>query len=150
MKALGERRWDSSEMSSGVCAVTGCTQHGLFFQRLDRHLKRVHPEITREQLKNFPKPDPKNRSIKEKSSKDRHIRRPCLVPGCRYFNVAVSRLSDHLRRQHEMTIEEHKALYNSRDVSGFDPVEEQATKPITLRDFVSTLPGACFYWESQK
>jgi hypothetical protein len=136
-------------MSSGVCTVTGCTQHGLFFKRLDRHLKRVHPGITSEQLKNFPKPDPEDRSIKQKSSKDRHIRRPYLVPGCRYFNVAVSRLSDHLRRQHAMTIDEHKALYNSRDASS-DPVEAKAIKPITITDFLSTLPGACLDWESQK
>jgi hypothetical protein len=48
-----------------------------------------------------------------------------------------------------MTIDEHKALYNSRDVSS-DPVEAKAIKPITLRDFLSTLLGACFDWESQK
>ena len=70
-------------------------------------------------------------------------------PRLRYFNVAVSRLSDHLRRQHAMTIDEHKALYNSHNVSS-DPVEAKAIKPITLRDFLSTLPGACFDWESQK
>ena len=102
-------------MPSGVCPVTKCTQHGLFFKRLDKHLKRVHPGITMESLRNFPVPNPKDRSIKQKTSTDRHIRRPCLVPGCRYFNVAVSRLSDHLRRQHAMTVNEHEKLYKSRD-----------------------------------
>jgi hypothetical protein len=48
-----------------------------------------------------------------------------------------------------MTIDEHKALYNSRDASS-DPVEAKAIKPITITDFLSTLPGACLDWESQK
>jgi hypothetical protein len=48
-----------------------------------------------------------------------------------------------------MTIDEHKALYNSHDASS-DTVEEKAIKPITLRDFVRTLPGAFFDCESQK
>lgn len=137
------------KMSSGVCPVTKCTQHGLFFKRLDKHLKRVHSGITMENLRNFPVPNPQDRSIKQKSSTDRHIRRPCLVPGCRYFNVAVSRLSDHLRRQHAMTVHEHETLYNTRDASS-DLIEGKTVKLTTLKDFVSTLPGACFYWESDK
>ena len=95
---------------SGVCRVSDCTQHGLFFKRLDRHLKRVHPGITMEYLKTFPSPNPKERNIRQKSSGDRHLRRPCLVPGCRYYNIPVSRLSDHLRRRHTLTIQEHESL----------------------------------------
>ena len=49
-----------------------------------------------------------------------------------------------------MTIDENKlALYNSHDASS-DTVEGKAMNPITLRDFVRTLPGACFDSESQK
>ena len=74
-------------MTGGVCSVTGCSQHGLFFKRLG--------------------------GIERISSKDRHARRPCLVPGCRYFNITMSRLSDHLRRRHAITIIEHETLYNT-------------------------------------
>ena len=94
---------------SGVCRVSDCTQHGLFFKRLDRHLKRVHPGITMEYLKTFPSPNPKERNIRQKSSGDRHVRRPCLVLGCRYYNIPVSRLSVHLRRRHTLTIQEHES-----------------------------------------
>ena len=95
------------DVYSGVCTSLDSLSMDYQFKR---HLKRVHPGITREQLKNFPKPDPKDRSIEQKPSKDRHIRRPSLVPGCRYFNVAVSRLSDHFRKQHAMAIDEHKVF----------------------------------------
>lgn len=136
---------------SGVCRVTGCTQLGLYFKRLDRHLKRVHPGITMEHLKSFPSPNPKERNIRQKSSGDRHVRRLCLVPGCRYYNIPVSRLSDHLRRRHTLTIQEHESLYTQREsssaCSNHENVENEKLKSTTLRNFVHTLPGACLLWE---
>ena len=137
-------------MSCGVCSVPGCTQYGLFFKRLDRHLKRVHPYTTKDQLKEFPMPNPKERNIKPKSSKDRHIRKQCRVPDCRYFNIVVSRLSDHLRRKHAITIKEHDLLYNTngnKNNRGEAITEEKKATSISLKDLYDTLPGACPYWE---
>ena len=135
---------------SGICRVSGCTQNGLFFKRLDKHLKRVHPGITMEKHKTFPAPNPTERNIRKKSSADRHVRRPCRVPGCRYYNVLVSRLSDHLRRRHAPTFQEHESLYSSSEFSSenWNPVQKADLKS-SLRDLVATLPGACYYWEHQ-
>ena len=47
----------------------------IIFKRLDRHLKRVHPKITKDQLKDFPAPNAEERNIKQQSSKDRHMRK---------------------------------------------------------------------------
>ena len=136
-------------MSGGVCSVSGCTQYGLFFKRLNRHLKRVHPKISKEQIKVLPIPNSKERNIKQKSSKDRHLRKPCRVPDCRYFNVAVSRLSDHLRRRHGITVQEHQSLYNTHANDRCDAIQNNKATSISFKDLVDTLPGACFYWEFQ-
>ena len=134
-------------MSSGICRVSDCTQHGLFFKRLDRHLKRVHPEISREENYRLPTPNSQQRNIKQKSSKDRHIRRPCLVPGCWYYNVIMSRLSDHLWRRHGLTLVTHDWLYHSREdcTKMHDHIEQKSTGKTLPGDLTSTLPGACCY-----
>ena len=137
-------------MSCGVCSVAGCSQYGLFFKRLDRHLKRVHPKITKDQLKDFPAPNAEERNIKQKSSKDQHIRKPCRVPDCRYFNVVVSRLSDHLQRKHAISIQEHELLYNTNDNRNNRceaVIQNKKAMSISLRDLADTPPGACFYSE---
>ena len=83
----------------------------------------------------------------KKSSKDRHIRKQSRVPDCRYFNVVVSRLSDHLRK-HAITIQEHDMLYNTngnKNNRGEAITEEKKATSISLKDLYDTLPGACLY-----
>lgn len=73
-----------------------------------------------------------------------------MLPGCRYFNIAMSRLSDHLRRRHGITLDEHEALYNSCKASAetLDHIQRKNTKHRSVfEDFIDTLPGACRFWE---
>ena len=128
---------------SGVCRVKGCTQHGLFFKRLDRHLKRVHPCITMAQHQKYETPNAMERLCK-KSSADRHVKKPCLVPDCRYYKILVSRLSDHLRRRHQLTIQEHESLYGSLgSQSKNENCADNSVNSTLFRYIVHTLPGAC-------
>jgi hypothetical protein len=131
---------------SGVCRVKGCTQHGLYFKRLDRHLKRVHPCITMAQHEKYQTPNAMERNCK-KSSADRHLRRPCLVPDCRYYKIPVSRLSVHLRRRHQLTIKEHESLYG-RGSSTNENCDNSINSTL-FRYVVYTLPGACHFWEDE-
>jgi hypothetical protein len=139
-------------MTGGVCRVPSCSQHGLFFKRLDRHLKRVHFGINKEEHGKLPSPDSQKRNIKPKSSSDRHIRRACRVPSCRYFNVLVSRLSDHLQRRHGLTVEEHNLLYNIwQDTCEQERAKDNPPRYLTENhnknmDLMNTLPGACCPW----
>lgn len=127
--------------SCGVCRVTGCTQHGLLFKRLDKHLKRVHPGITVEMNMLLPEANVKERNIRQKSFTDRHIRRPCRVPSCRYYNVPMARLSDHLQRKHQLSLEKHAQRYPQTTSS------KDTSRTVHLEDFAYTLPGACCDWE---
>lgn len=136
---------------SGTCLVRPCTQHGLFFKRLDRHLKRVHPGITMKELQTYPPANVKERSIRQMSPADRHIRRPCRVPGCRYYNIPVSRLSDHLRRRHALSIKEHEGIHGEEtsNNANCDETEPPSIPPVPV-DIVHTLPGACHFREYEE
>lgn len=83
--------------SDGYCRFPACRQSGLYFKRLDKHLKRCHPGMTKEDNLNNPSQNPMDRRLV--ATTDRH-RQPCTVLGCRYYNVPISRLDRHARKIH--------------------------------------------------
>ena len=83
--------------SDGHCRFPDCKQAGLYFKRLDRHLKRCHPGKTREDNFNFPLKNPVSRCLVKNTDRQR---KPCLVPGCRYYGVPISRLERHVKKVH--------------------------------------------------
>lgn len=86
--------------SDGHCRFPDCKQSGLFFKRLDRHLKRCHPRKTREDNFNCPAQDPVTRSVVKNTDRPR---KPCTVLGCRFYEVPISRLERHLKKVHGVT-----------------------------------------------
>ena len=83
--------------SDGYCRFPACRQSGLYFKILDKHLKRCHPGMTKEDNLNNPSQNPMDRRLV--ATTDRH-RQPCTVFGCRYYNVPISRLDRHARKIH--------------------------------------------------
>ena len=83
--------------SDGYCRFSGCNQAGLYFKRLDKHLKRCPPGKTKEDNFNCPPQNPESRSLLKNTDRQR---KPCLVPGCRYYGVTISRLERHMKKVH--------------------------------------------------
>ena len=84
--------------SDGHCRFPACKQSGLYFKRLDKHLKRCHPGKTKEDNLDSPFQNPVDRLLV--TTIDRR-RQPCTVPGCRYYGVPISRLDRHVKKIHE-------------------------------------------------
>ena len=84
--------------SDGHCRFRDCKQAGLFFKRLDKHLKRCHPGKTMKDNLNCPVQNPLQCSLVQ--STDRRCQ-PCTVLGCRYYGVPISRLDRHRKKVHE-------------------------------------------------
>ena len=84
--------------SDGHCRFRDCKQAGLYFKRLDKHLKRCHPGKSMKDNLNCPVQNPLQRSLVQ--SMDRR-RQPCTVLGCRYYGVPILRLDRHRKKVHE-------------------------------------------------
>ena len=87
----------------GRCRIPGCKQAGLYFKRLDKHLKRCHPGTSRQDNFVLPVKRPEDRNLVKNTDRQR---RKCEVIGCRYYGVAVSRLDRHMRKVHRTTTKE--------------------------------------------
>ena len=85
----------------GRCRIPGCKQAGLYFKRLDKHLKRCHPGKSRQDNCVLTVKRPADRNLVINTDPER---RKCEVIGCRYYGVAVC-----MSRQ---TPEEHPQNYN--------------------------------------
>ena len=90
------RRLDAMP-SNGYCRFPACRQSGLYFKRLDKHLKRCHPVKTKEDNLKNPFQNPADRRLV--ATTDRH-HQPYTVFGCHCYNVPISRLDRHLRKIH--------------------------------------------------
>ena len=90
------RRLDAMP-SDSYCRFPACRQSGLYFKRLDKHLKQCHPGKTNEDSFKTPFQNPMDRRLVVTT--DRH-RQPCTVFGCRCYNVPISRLDRHARKIH--------------------------------------------------
>jgi len=84
--------------SDGHCQFSDCKQAGLYFKRLDKHLKCCHPGKTMKDNLNRPIQIPLQRSLAQ--STDRR-RQPCTVLGCHYYGVPILRLDRHRKKVHE-------------------------------------------------
>ena len=81
----------------GYCRFPYCKQAGLYFKRLDKHLKRCHAGKTKEDNFNRPPQNPVSRSSVKNTDRQR---KPYLVPGCSYYGVPISRLERHVKKVH--------------------------------------------------
>ena len=91
--------------SDGHCHFPDCKQAGLYFKRLDKHLKRCHPGKTMEDNFNCPLPNPVSRTLVKNTDRQR---KPCTVPGCRYYGVPIARLERHSKKVHGTKGQEKK------------------------------------------
>ena len=89
----------------GCCRIPGCKQAGLYFKRLDKHLKRCHPGKSRQDNFVLLAKRPADRDLVKNTDRERL---KCEVIGCRYYGVAVSRLDRHKRKVHRTTTEERE------------------------------------------
>ena len=87
----------------GRCRIPGCKQSGLYFKRLDKHLKRCHPGKSRQDNFVLPVKKPEDRNLVKNTDREQ---RKCEVIGCCYYGVAVSRLDRHMRKVHRTTTKE--------------------------------------------
>ena len=82
----------------GRClSISRCKQTGLYFKRLDKHLKRSHPGKTRKDNFSCPSPTHKNRCLVKNSDQKR---KACQVVGCRFYGVLMTRLDRHMKKTH--------------------------------------------------
>lgn len=94
----------------GHCRIPGCKQLGLYFKRLDQHLRRVHPGISRETNHSFTLPNAKDRVLAVVADRSR---KECTVKGCRFYQVPVARLDRHMKKVHpEMRNDAVKEIVN--------------------------------------
>ena len=84
--------------SDGYCRFSACKQSGLYFKRLDKHLKRCHPGKSKKDNMNCPSQNPVDRPLVKTIDRPRQ---PCTVHGCRYYGVPISRLDRHVKKIHE-------------------------------------------------
>ena len=83
--------------SDGYCRFSACKQAGLYFKRLDKHLKRCHPGKTKKDNLERPLQNPVNRSLVKHVDRQR---KPCRVVGCRFYGIPISRLDRHMKKIH--------------------------------------------------
>ena len=102
----------------GHCRVPGCKQLGLYFKRLDQHLRRVHPGISRKMNFSFTVPFVKDRAlaaVTDRSCKE------CTVTGCRFYQVPMARLERHIKKAHpDLRKEAEKTLAETANCSFSD------------------------------
>lgn len=91
----------------GQCRVPGCKELGLYFVRLDKHLKRCHAGKTRQENFHYPIPRHQGRVL---TGKDReHC--PCSVRGCQYYGVLMSRLERHMKKAHKELVDSSRPKF---------------------------------------
>lgn len=83
--------------SDSHCHFPDFKQAGLYFKRLDKYLKRCHPGKTSQDNLNCPLQNPVSRSLVKNTDRQR---KPCAVPGCRYYQIPISRLDRHAKEVH--------------------------------------------------
>ena len=100
--------------TDGHCRVPDCKQLGLFFKRLDRHLVRVHPGLTRKRHDQLPLQNASDR-VQNLSVLGDRPRRPCQIVGCRYYGVPINRLDLHMRKVHHLSVRLKRCKKNAED-----------------------------------
>ena len=85
------------------CQIPGCKQAGLYFNRLDKHLKRCHPGKSRQDNFVLPVNRPADHNLVKNTD---WKRRKCEVIGCHYYDIAVSWLDRHVKKVHRTTTKE--------------------------------------------
>ena len=120
----------------GCCRIPGCKQAGLYFKRLDKHLKRCHPGKSRQDNFAYPVKRPEDRNLTKNTDRER---RQCEVFGCRYYGVAVSRHDRHMRKVHGATTKGQEAEKESIAECSFSSSEEDNSLSVEIARIVNNL-----------
>lgn len=99
----------------GHCRVPGCKQLGLYFKRLDQHLRRVHPGISRKMNFSFTVPFVKDRALAAVTDRSR---KECTMTGCCFYQAPMARLERHINKAHpDLRKEAEKTLSETANCS---------------------------------